>query len=101
MATIPSSPPATGRSFWRFWFPLVVPILAALALAAIWAWPETDSYVLANRVFNTLMIASIALLVLFVCRRIDRRRSGWRGAQRPIYRRHDSHSPFSLGKNRG
>jgi len=66
MATIPSSPPATGRSFWRFWFPLVVPILAALALAAIWAWPETDSYVLANRVFNTLMIASIALLVLFV-----------------------------------
>ncbi|HEV3204985.1 MAG TPA: PQQ-binding-like beta-propeller repeat protein [Gemmataceae bacterium] len=66
MVTVPGSSPTIRHATWRFWFPFVGAVLAALALAAIWAWPDREGYILADRVFSTLIIVTLTLLVLFV-----------------------------------
>ncbi len=56
------STPVARRSFWRFWFPLLLPVLASLVIATLWAWPN-EEYERVNRVAGSLMTLQ-ALLVL-------------------------------------
>jgi outer membrane protein assembly factor BamB len=66
MSTMPEIAPVWAkRSFWRFWYPIVVPVLALVAVAGFWGIPSQD-WERVNRVAGTYLVIELTMLLYVI-----------------------------------